>query len=43
MTNHVYPIDQVKLLAPVKPPMLYAAGPNYRGHVEGMAPRPCHA
>ena len=39
VTNHVYPLDQVKLLAPVKPPMLYAAGPNYRGHVEGMAAR----
>ena len=29
----------VKLLPPVIPPMLYAAGPNYRGHVEGMAQR----
>ena len=34
-----YSLDQVKLLAPVIPPMLYAAGPNYRGHVEGMAQR----
>ena len=37
VTNHSYPLDQVKLFAPIKPPMLYAAGPNYRGHVEGMA------
>ena len=28
-----------KLLAPIIPPMLYAAGPNHRGHVEGMAAR----
>ena len=34
-----YPLSQVKLLPPVIPPMLYAAGPNYRGHVEGMARR----
>ena len=39
VTNHSYPLDQVKLLAPIAPPMLYAAGPNYRGHVEGMAAR----
>jgi len=32
-------LGQVKLLPPVIPPMLYAAGPNYRGHVEGMARR----
>ena len=35
VTNHSYSLDQVKLLAPIAPPMLYAAGPNYRGHVEG--------
>src|SRR5687768_13412284 len=34
-----YPLTQVKLLPPVVPPMLYAAGPNYRGHVEAMAQR----
>ena len=39
VTNHVYALADVKLLAPIKPPMLYAAGPNYRGHVEGMAAR----
>ena len=39
VTNHSYALDQVKLLAPIRPPMLYAAGPNYRGHVEGMAAR----
>jgi 2-keto-4-pentenoate hydratase/2-oxohepta-3-ene-1,7-dioic acid hydratase in catechol pathway len=39
VTNHSYPLDQVRLLAPIAPPMLYAAGPNYRGHVEGMAAR----
>ena len=39
VTNHSFALDQVKLLAPIRPPMLYAAGPNYRGHVEGMAAR----
>ena len=39
VSNHVYSLDEVKLLAPIKPGMLYAAGPNYRGHVEGMAAR----
>ena len=39
VTVHSYPLDQVKLLAPIRPAMLYAAGPNYRGHVEGMAAR----
>ena len=39
VSNHVYPLDEVKLLAPIKPGMLYAAGPNYWGHVEGMAAR----
>ena len=39
LTGAVYPLEQVKLQAPVVPPMLYAAGPNYRGHVEGMAKR----
>ena len=28
VTNHVYPLDEVKLLAPVRPGMLYAAGPG---------------
>jgi 2-keto-4-pentenoate hydratase/2-oxohepta-3-ene-1,7-dioic acid hydratase in catechol pathway len=31
--------DRVRLLAPVIPPVLYAAGPNYRGHLESMAKR----
>ncbi len=39
VTQTRYPLEQVKLLPPVIPPMLYAAGPNYRGHVEGMARR----
>ena len=39
VTGTSYPLGQVKLLPPVIPPMLYAAGPNYRGHVEGMARR----
>src|SRR5260370_383742 len=39
VTRTSYPLGQVKLLPPVIPPMLYAAGPNYRGHVEGMARR----
>jgi hypothetical protein len=33
VTNTRRPLDEVKLLPPVIPPMLYAAGPNYRGHV----------
>ncbi len=39
ITDTSYQPDQIKLLAPIIPPMLYAAGPNYRGHVEGMAAR----
>ena len=39
VTSTSYPLSQIKLLPPVIPPMLYAAGPNYRGHVEGMARR----
>lgn len=39
MTATSHRLAQVKLLPPVIPPMLYAAGPNYRGHVEGMARR----
>ena len=38
-THNRHPLRNVKLLAPIKPGMLYAAGPNYRGHVEGMAAR----
>lgn len=37
MTSH--PLAEVKLLAPVVPPMLYVAGPNFRGHIEAMAKR----
>jgi 2-keto-4-pentenoate hydratase/2-oxohepta-3-ene-1,7-dioic acid hydratase in catechol pathway len=39
VTRTTYRLDRVKLLAPVIPPILYAAGPNYRGHLEGMAKR----
>ena len=39
LTGVEYQLNDVKILAPVIPPMLYAAGPNYRGHVEGMAKR----
>jgi 2-keto-4-pentenoate hydratase/2-oxohepta-3-ene-1,7-dioic acid hydratase in catechol pathway len=39
VTRTTYPLDRVKLLAPLVPPILYAAGPNYRGHLEGMAKR----
>ncbi len=39
ITRTTYPLDHVKLLAPLIPPILYAAGPNYRGHLEGMAKR----
>ena len=38
-TGVTHPLSQVKLLAPVVPPVIHAAGPNYRGHVEGMAKR----
>ena len=37
LTGVEYQLTDVKILAPVIPSMLYAAGPNYRGHVEGMA------
>jgi 2-keto-4-pentenoate hydratase/2-oxohepta-3-ene-1,7-dioic acid hydratase in catechol pathway len=39
VTRTRHPLSRVKLLPPTTPPMLYAAGPNYRGHVEGMARR----
>ncbi len=39
ITSTSHPLHQVTLLPPIIPPMLYAAGPNHRGHVEGMAQR----
>ena len=39
VTTTTRPLAEVKLLPPMIPPMLYATGPNYRGHVEGMARR----
>jgi 2-keto-4-pentenoate hydratase/2-oxohepta-3-ene-1,7-dioic acid hydratase in catechol pathway len=39
VSRTTYRLDRVKFLAPVIPPILYAAGPNYRGHLEGMAKR----
>lgn len=39
LTDRPHLLSEVKLLPPIVPPMLYAAGPNYRGHVEGMAKR----
>ena len=39
VTRTRYPLAGVKLRAPVMPYVLYAAGPNYRGHLEGMARR----
>lgn len=39
ITRNSYALDEVKLLPPVIPPMLYVAGPNYRGHVIAMARR----
>ena len=38
-TGVTYALGEVRLLAPIIPPMLYAAGPNHNGHVEGMAAR----
>ena len=38
-TGQTYALGEVRLLAPIIPPMLYAAGPNHNGHVEGMAAR----
>jgi len=38
-TGTSHSLGRVKLLPPVIPTMLYAAGPNYRGHVEAMARR----
>jgi 2-keto-4-pentenoate hydratase/2-oxohepta-3-ene-1,7-dioic acid hydratase in catechol pathway len=39
ITKTIHRLDQVKLLPPVIPSILYAAGPNYRGHLESMAKR----
>jgi 2-keto-4-pentenoate hydratase/2-oxohepta-3-ene-1,7-dioic acid hydratase in catechol pathway len=39
LTGTSYALGQIKLLPPVIPTVLYAAGPNYRGHLEGMAKR----
>ena len=39
VSGTTHSLASVTLLPPVIPPMLYAAGPNYRGHVEGMARR----
>jgi 2-keto-4-pentenoate hydratase/2-oxohepta-3-ene-1,7-dioic acid hydratase in catechol pathway len=39
VTGTTHRLERVKLLAPVIPPILYAAGPNYRGHLESMAKR----
>jgi 2-keto-4-pentenoate hydratase/2-oxohepta-3-ene-1,7-dioic acid hydratase in catechol pathway len=39
VTRTAHRLDRVKLLAPHIPPILYAAGPNYRGHLEAMARR----
>ncbi len=38
-TGAAYALGEVRLLAPLIPRMLYAASPNCRGHVEGMAAR----
>jgi 2-keto-4-pentenoate hydratase/2-oxohepta-3-ene-1,7-dioic acid hydratase in catechol pathway len=39
VTRTSHPLAAVKLLPPIVPPVLYAAGPNYRGHLEAMARR----
>jgi 2-keto-4-pentenoate hydratase/2-oxohepta-3-ene-1,7-dioic acid hydratase in catechol pathway len=39
VTKISHPLTHVKLLPPLLPSILYAAGPNYRGHLEGMAKR----
>jgi 2-keto-4-pentenoate hydratase/2-oxohepta-3-ene-1,7-dioic acid hydratase in catechol pathway len=39
VTGTTHPLGRVKLLPPIMPRVLYAAGPNYRGHLEGMARR----
>jgi len=39
MTARSHALSAVKLLPPIEPAILYAAGPNYRGHLEGMARR----
>lgn len=39
VTRTRHPLGRVKLLPPIVPTILYAAGPNYRGHLEGMARR----
>ena len=39
LTGVTHQLSQIKLLAPIIPPVIHSAGPNYRGHVEGMAAR----
>ena len=39
VTARSHALSAVKLLPPIEPAILYAAGPNYRGHLEGMARR----
>src|SRR5262245_18499414 len=39
VTARSHALSTVKLLPPIEPAILYAAGPNYRGHLEGMARR----
>lgn len=42
-TNKVFPLDSVKLLAPVSPPNILAIGLNYRRHAaESNLPQPQH-
>ncbi len=38
-TRTTHRMSSVKLLPPVILPMLYVAGPNYRGHIDAMAKR----
>lgn len=39
LTRGRHALATVRLLPPVVPPMLYVAGPNYRGHIDAMAKR----
>lgn len=34
-----FSLSDIELLTPIQPPMLYFAGPNFKGHIEAMAQR----
>jgi len=39
LTENIFALESIELLTPIQPPMLYFAGPNFKGHIEAMAKR----